>query len=451
MDDFVKKYGNGRKIKSEYVKDESFSDGFGCGVLATEIKTKNGLLMFICNTENREVEFSVADFSVTEFSVADKSPFWVADHTDGVCFRGEKPQGVLSPFGSVTLFFGDDLFFGNNLNERDYVPVKSRFYSSDGCIFGNGGFIADLKKENGFSVRFGANMLPINVVDFKTEHVDLKNVDLSEIRHNYFYPLNDGENFEVVYRFKAETVPEEAFAAMENAENLDEIIVNGRKIVPNRKRGEEQIFDENCFIDQSFLKTDIAFALKTGDNYIKIKGKKVNNITGAGMHRSVDSRENATEAETAYIIGRFGIRKINGENVMVKENPSDAETYPYYSGEVVAEKTVCIPPAKPNEGVYISLKNGNYASAEVFVNGKSAGKKFVFPAFFDVTEYRGQTVEITVKMKNTLFSLFGPHDILSYEKLKWVEPRVFNDIGLKGEEKTEKFDTGEIVITVVGR
>ena len=73
----------------------------------------------------------------------------------------------------------------------------------------------------------------------------------------------------------------------------------------------------------------------------------------------------------------------------------DAETYPYYSGEVVAEKEVYLPQPKANGRVYISLRNGNYASAEVFVNGISAGKKFVFPAFFDVSEYRGRKYAVS--------------------------------------------------------
>lgn len=156
-------------------------------------------------------------------------------------------------------------------------------------------------------------------------------------------------------------------------------------------------------------------------------------------------------SERIRVFGRFGVKKCD-EHVIIKENPLDAETYPYYSGEVVAEKEVYLPQPKANGRVYISLRNGNYASAEVFVNGISAGKKFVFPAFFDVSEYRGRKISVAVKMKNTLFPLLGPLDIPSYSELKWVEPRTFEDEALKGTEKKVKFDTGEIaIITVDGR
>lgn len=141
IDDFCKKYGSERKIEVEYLGDGSSSDGFGCGVLFTERKIGDGVTAFICNTENRAAKFSVRT----------NSPYSVIDLTDGVCFRGEKPQGVLSPYGSVTLFFGE------SRENKDYVSVGSRFYSSDGCGFED----MNCVKEGGFSVRFGTNMLPI--------------------------------------------------------------------------------------------------------------------------------------------------------------------------------------------------------------------------------------------------------------------------------------------------
>ena len=258
------------------------------------------------------------------------------------------------------------------------------------------------------------NALPVDFARFsingeaKTDFVHVQN-----IWHDWFYPLEEGTPFGMEYRFSVEALPRgDVYAVVENAENLDSITINGAAVRPMRERGEAQISDGKCYKDVSFTRISIGGHLRVGCNSIVLRGKKSNNITGIGCHRAVDGKQEATEAETIYIVGDFGVFR-RGKAYVIGESPTlqvgDISVcgYPFYAGRIAYD---FVGGARriyaEGDAVYVSC--GTSRAHEPFIV-QTAEKRFTIVAY------------------NTLYPLLGPYFLRGYGELRWVDPSVFND------------------------
>jgi hypothetical protein len=128
---------------------------------------------------------------------------------------------------------------------------------------------------------FEENVLPINkaklILDGKKV---LDNDYIAKTWHKHFYKAKNNTPFQAEYIFNIKEIPEgDLTVAVEMAENLESIMINGKNAKVLREKGEKLILDNNkCWKDISFTKVDITGLVKEGENCIILKGRKVNNI-----------------------------------------------------------------------------------------------------------------------------------------------------------------------------
>ncbi|NSW90805.1 MAG: glycoside hydrolase [Firmicutes bacterium] len=280
------------------------------------------------------------------------------------------------------------------------------------------------------------NVLPLNDV---TLYLNGKKVadrqPLAMVWHNLFYKAEDGTPFSAEYNFKVINIPEgEVFAAIENAENLDCITINGNRVKPMKTPGEMGRFDVNKnWKDISFTKVSLTGFIKQGINTLKIEGKKINNITGPGTHIGVKDfkNHNATEVETVYIVGKFSVVdenrtvfSIDGSIFEPDHKDITSSGYPFYAGSITLTASVNL--ENTGKKVYLRLNNINAASASVNVNGRNIGLKYWEPFIYDITDavVKGSN-EIEVTLDTTLFNLMGPNRIKDIVEKEYVGPHTF--------------------------
>jgi hypothetical protein len=406
----------------------------GDSVTASVRKTEAGHIVFLCNASEREahsVKFGAGRKGVLEI---EGKVYIVSAMTGEVFFAAESlealPEIKLLPCGSLTLFAGEA--------ERVFNSVKNcpPPFTEDGAI------LAELKEAGRADFRFvraeSENVLPLCYADFQAGNGETeKNLHVSQIWHERFYPLADETPFCMEYFFEAESVPEgKVFAVIENAENLERITVNGVTVVPLRKRGEAQLRDDKCYLDASFTKTDIGGYVRPGKNSLLIQGRKCSNITGICMHRPVVPGEPhfATEAETAYITGGFDLAAVSGGGYAIAKSGSCENKgmagYPFYCGSAVFAAEVF---AGEGEAPYLAFEGGGFATMELFADGVSLGKRVTAPYLYELKGLRGR-VKLEARITGTLFGLTGPHGIRGYAGLKWVDPGLFNDQALRTDD-----------------
>lgn len=280
------------------------------------------------------------------------------------------------------------------------------------------------------AARLCENALPLEHVEFFADGKRVTDrVHLSKIWHYHFYPLPEGTPFRLVYRFRVKELPDgPLFAVIENAENLDFITLNGKRIKPLRRRGEPQFLDNKAYADVSFTRCPVDGLLQAGVNELTLEGKKCNNVTEVCCHRSVETGEAhfPTEAETVYLVGNFSLEPC-GDEFAVKRarelHPGDAAAQgcPFYSG-ALAYTCGGIP-----EGTEQLRLDGDFVYAEVQLGGRTlrAGGN---PCVVTLPEGCPAGEPFTVTLTDSLFALLGPHHIEGYDELPWVDPGVFNDL-----------------------
>lgn len=191
---------------------------------------------------------------------------------------------------------------------EEKIELDPVSYLKSGVIFGNIGLSNNIKPAD--IVVLENNVLPLEYVDFEINgKVMFEKEHISAVWHPHFYNAEDGTPFSVTYRFNVDSIPEgDIFAVVELAENLDLIEMNGIQVRPMKEKGEMGAFDKKkSWLDVGFTKIPVAHCIKQGENILKIYGKKFNNIIGTGSHVGVKNCKEhyPTEAETAYIVGRF--------------------------------------------------------------------------------------------------------------------------------------------------
>lgn len=291
-----------------------------------------------------------------------------------------------------------------------------------------------------FSIKpLEANVLPLHDV---TLFVNGKKVveegHISQVWHDHFYKLPDGTPFKAEYNFEVKEVPEgEIFAAIECAENLNSIKLNGKPLKALKNKGEPETFDPSkSWKDLSFTKVPLDGLLVSGDNKLVIEGIKVNNITNPGCHIRVKDYNGhmPTEVETVYIVGDFSVINEDNNRFMIGSKKAISGCaditpcgYPFYSGKL--EYTADFEYMDTKDKVYLKIGKVNAACLELYVNGKYIDTKYWNPYIFDITDVieEGRN-SISIVAATTLFNLMGPNWIKGIPEKKWVAPDTFIDM-----------------------
>jgi hypothetical protein len=341
----------------------------------------------------------------------------VLDITNGNAYPLDCDEALIYPCGSLAVFMGSEdalLSWGIEIKPAPEILADGARLS----------IYTERKIPVPKGRRVNENALVIDRADFVCGELSFKDAPLQSLWHYHFYKLPDGTPYEMCYRFEVRELPSSpVYIIVENAENADSITLNGQALTPMRKRGEEQLADEKVYIDLSFTRCP-ALGLKVGENEIVIKARKVNNITEVCNHRHVTESEHyATEAEAVYVVGDFGVKTCEKGHFICKAEQiyGNAVDFgcPFYSGAIEYE-------FNHSFNCEQLVLEADCAVATVEVDGK----KYVaggYPLVFDTRELTGEK-QVRITLYNTLYGLLGPHRIIGYDNLIWVDPGVFNDM-----------------------
>ncbi|MFU0801492.1 MAG: glycosyl hydrolase [Xylanivirga thermophila] len=297
----------------------------------------------------------------------------------------------------------------------------------------------------------GPNVLPINDVTLYMDgELILKDMPISKAWHQIFYKAEEGTQFKAIYKFNVTNIPQgEIFAAIEVAENLDRISLNGNKINALKKKGELGAFDnDKSWLDINFTKVPITGLVKEGENEIIIEGRKINNITGPGTHVSVEDYKThmPTEIETVYIVGDFVVTDednikfyIDGKKTIPDVYDLTRSGYPFYAGEAEFITGFSYDNKNDNKDdnkLYLKVQDVRSAFISLYVNGEFCGTKYWAPYVFDITQFirEGKNL-ISIKAGNTLFNAMGPNRMDGILNEEYVGPYTFIDF----DRYTEKY------------
>lgn len=281
------------------------------------------------------------------------------------------------------------------------------------------------------------NVLPVNDVTLYLKGKCVaKDGPVTKVLHKYFYKAENGTPFKAEYKFEVLDIPEgDVFAAIEVAENLDRITINGTEVKPLKKRGEMGKFDpQKSWKDINFTKVPLNGNIKRGINTLVIEGKKVNNISAPACHVRVKDFNNhmPTEAEAIYIAGDFEVFDLdkvkfaigNRKGNILGRNLTESG-YPFYAGRAEYSSNVNY---KGEGRAYLKINDVNAACVELYVNGHFVGVKYWAPYIFDVTKFvRDGNNELKIVAATTLFNLMGPNRIAGIENDTGVGPGTFVD------------------------
>jgi hypothetical protein len=228
-----------------------------------------------------------------------------------------------------------------------------------------------------------------------------------------------GGGFTVTYRFKVEEKVQTPLHAVVERPDLYEISFNDAPVLP--KPGE-------WWLDKAFGVLDLAAGVKTGENALVLKAKRLNYYH---------------EIEPVYLRGRFRLKQADSGFVLVPHEklqigPWNEQGYPFYSGSARYALTFKIPTL--SGGYRIELPEWYGSVAEVSVNDTSAGLIESAPWELDVTKHikpGNNVVEVTVI--GTLKNMLGPHHNGPGVGTAW--PGMFQKGPASGPPPGEKYAT----------
>jgi len=364
------------------------------------------------------------------------------DLFDGSFYKYDKNiiECTIAPAGSLLIVCGDEA-----KEATDTLPVA----------FGSGVLFEDLTK-----------IMPVATVsEFKTKVLDQNTLLLNDVKlemngevyeapicslwHTVFYPAKEGTPYTAEYKFDSKIDIKNCFVAIEVAENNEEIYFNGERVYAQKAYGEMgEMKPENSYLDVNFTKVLLPL-IKTGENSIVIKGKKINNITGCGFHIRVETpmpEYHPTEVEEAYVVGDFSLEKVSESKYVIveKKEPNNKnitdDGYPFYIGKVKLTADVDVP--KKDKDYYLRLMDVDKSSVQVFVNGVDCGINIFKLDMFNITsalKSGKNTVEIV--FATTLVNCFGPNRNATIKDSPGVGPNSFCDMNFF-QDKYELFDYG---------
>ncbi len=292
------------------------------------------------------------------------------------------------------------------------------------------------------------NVLPLGDI---TLYLDgkkvLDNEPVAKAWHNYFYKAPEGTPFRVEYKFEAlDELTGELFAAIEVAENLESISINGHKVKPLKQPGELGAFNPSkSWKDINFTRVPITGFVKKGINTLVLCGRKENNITSPNCHSRVKDFKNhkATEVESVYILGDFQIMNfddcqfaLTSKRITLNSLNVTESGYPFYAGSV-EYTTIMEYSGSEEQKTYLKINNVNAASIKLFINDTEVGVKYWNPYIFEVSKcLRKGSNTIKVRATTTLFNVMGPNRIADIMETDFISPWAFIDF----DRYTEKYE-----------
>lgn len=266
-----------------------------------------------------------------------------------------------------------------------------------------------------------ANVLPLDRVTLTLgDHAFAPDTHLSALWHPHFYGAPDGAPFQAKYRFNVDELPiGDAFFAIEAAEHLDRIELNGHPLAPIPRPADGAFSLSASWKDVSLTRVPIESPLRLGENTLTLVGVKQNNITAPGCHVPAKTGHRPTELETVYLVGQFSVHGFDRQDWRISapatvSNPFDwaSSGYPFYAGSMVyATRFSYQPPPEPSSlrRALLQLSEVAAATVSVRVNGHEIGVRGWEPYWFDVTDALtpgDNSIEVT--LTNSLVNLIGP-------------------------------------------
>lgn len=284
-----------------------------------------------------------------------------------------------------------------------------------------------------------ANILPLNVVDYRAAGREYLQRPVENIWYTAFYNLENGTPFEAEYRFRVAKLPEQPITALiEMARNLDEIWVNDKLVAVTEEKSMQKYFD-HCY-DGVMLEN-----LRLGENTIRIRGKKCSNITGIGSHRRVTMgmEHPATELETIFLCGDFGVASVDNGMYEIVQSKKEVTglmknaMHPFYAGRLSYKLNL----AREIDMISIDAKAQAVA---LRVDGEIKQLSYLHPFVFEVTNEEG---EVEIVLYNALENTYGPLHLAERDKLSMIGPVYFPDMKRYVKEPV-LFDYGLYNITL---
>ncbi|HOX28512.1 MAG TPA: hypothetical protein PLQ76_05075, partial [bacterium] len=178
--------------------------------------------------------------------------------------------------------------------------------------------------------------------------------------------------------------------------------------------------DEGWWIDRSFKKISIKDTAKKGRNAFEVQGAFV-------LPRKPGTlvyTEDGVEVEAAYVTGDFKVKVEKGTGYQIQADDDSfsygdlaKQGYPFFAGAMRIAQDVNIEPAA-GEKVVLGIDGFNMITAEVFVNGKSAGVLALHPYTLDITRFvRKGANRLEIELIDSNRNLLGPHHDLQEEPL----------------------------------
>ncbi|MBE6974177.1 MAG: hypothetical protein E7436_01620 [Ruminococcaceae bacterium] len=282
------------------------------------------------------------------------------------------------------------------------------------------------------------NVLPLNVVRFAANGRELRDRPVESLWQTFFYKLPDGTPFEAEYRFWVDRVPAAPVTALiEMARNLDEVLLNGQPV--QVRRGHDLACFDPCF--DSFETT----ALRLGENTICLRGRKCSNINGIGSHARVKmgAAHPATELESIFICGDFGVAPVGGGSYAITDRPQRVSgavnkgLYPFYMGRL--RSTVSLPAGATRVRV-----DARAHAVVLRVRGEEQ-VSYLHPFEFVIPQ--GEETLAEIRLYNSMENAFGPLHLSGRERMSMIGPVYFPDMKRYSAEPV-LFDFGLWSVTV---
>lgn len=374
----------------------------------------------------------------------------IFDMADGSLYKIDDKEGafhvILAPAGSLLAITGKEA--------TGDLSTPPTVLGSGACFDGLAGKMpVQIIKD------FECELLEENVLLLNDFALDMNGKKVYEgpvcgAWHTHFYSSADGTPFKATYTFNSLTDIDGCFVAIEVAENLESINFNGAPVKAAKTAGEMGAFDPNkSWKDINFTKVALP-TVKKGKNTLVISGIKVNNITGPGFHLGVPDWQNhrATEAEEAYVCGKFSLEELSESEYAIAPFQTPAgknltrEGFPFYSGRVSLKATFVSAADAPAN--VLRLNDAEMASAVVRVNGKDCDVLRWKPFMVDISSsVKPGENAIEIEMATTLVNCFGPNRHSKIKEATGIGPGSFIEMNyFQGKYTLFDFGLGSVSI-----
>lgn len=214
-----------------------------------------------------------------------------------------------------------------------------------------------------------------------------------------------GQSFAARYQFSVTGPGDGPVGLVVECPDKHRVSVNGSAV--SFKKGQQ-------WLDPAFGKVEIGHLLRSGRNEVTLRGVGDPDL----------------ELESIYLVGQFAVRNRANRSFSISRMATRFKAadlvnqgFPFFAGRIVFRRTVRID--KSDKRVELAFDQKAYHSAEVRVNGTTAGKILWKPYSIDITTLlRPGTNTIEIEITNSLRNLFGPHHS-GFDKYLLMGPNQF--------------------------